>query len=151
MRTSEKGRAVIREFEGKRLTAYLCPANKWTIGYGWTIGVKKGDVWTDAKAEQMLVDGLVEYEKAVSKAIGASPTTQNQFDAFVCLAYNIGIANFLRSSVLREHKAQNYLAAANAFLKWNKATVNGVLTVLAGLTRRREAERALYLGAGNVS
>lgn len=146
MRTSDKGRAIIRQFEGKRLKAYLCPAGKWTIGYGWTIGVKQGDVWTDEKAEQMLVTGLVDYERAVTSAIGNAPTTQGQFDAFVCLAYNIGVANFLRSSVLREHKAQNYLVAGNAFLKWDKATVGGVLQSLPGLTRRREAERALYLG-----
>lgn len=145
MRTSDAGRAIIREFEGLRLNAYLCPANKWTIGYGWTIGVKKGDVWTKEKAEEMLVEGLKVFEDQVSKALGAAFTSQHQFDAMVCLAYNIGVANFIRSSVLREHKAANFVVAANSFLKWNKATVNGELVVLPGLARRREAERALYL------
>lgn len=145
MRTSEKGRAIIREFEGLRLNAYLCPANKWTIGYGWTIGVKKGDVWTKEKAEQMLVEGLQVFEREVEKAIGNAPTSQHQFDAMICLAYNVGTANFRQSSVLREHKAANYVVAANNFLKWNKATVDGALVVLPGLVRRREAERALYL------
>ena len=145
MRTSDAGRAIIREFEGLRLNAYLCPANKWTIGYGWTIGVKKGDVWTKEKAEQMLAEGLKQFEIEVSNAIGAAFTSQNQFDAMVSLAYNIGPANFRKSSVLREHKAANFVVAANSFLKWNKATVNGELVVLPGLDRRREAERALYL------
>jgi lysozyme len=145
MRTSERGRAIVREFEGLRLNAYLCPANKWTIGYGWTIGVRKGDVWTKEKAEEMLVTGLRVFEDGVLKAIGNAPTTQHQFDAMVSLAYNIGVANFIRSSVLREHKAGNYRAAADNFLKWNKSTVNGALTVLSGLIRRRQAERSLYL------
>lgn len=145
MRTSDAGRAIIREFEGLRLNAYLCPANKWTIGYGWTIGVKKGDVWTKEKAEEMLVEGLKVFEDEVTRAIGNAPTSQHQFDAMICLAYNVGTANLRQSSVLREHKAANYLVAANSFLKWNKATVNGELVVLPGLARRRDAERALYL------
>lgn len=141
MRTSDKGRNLIKKWEGKALKAYLCPAGVWTIGYGWTIGVKKGDTWTDEKAETMLVEGLRTYEQAVANALGAVPTTQNQFDAMVALCYNIGPANFLRSSVLREHKAQNYLTAANAFLKWNKAGGRE----LPGLTNRRADERKLYL------
>jgi len=145
MRTSDAGRAIIREYAGLRLNEYLCPANKWTIGYGWTIGVKKGDVWTKEQAEEMLVEGLKVFEKQVLSAIGNAPTTQHQFDAMVSLAYNIGVANLLRSSVLREHKAANYVVAANNFRKWNKATVNGALVELPGLVRRREAERALYL------
>lgn len=147
MRTSDAGLAIIREYEGLRLNAYLCPANKWTIGYGWTIGVKKGDVWTKEKAEQMLVEGLKVFETQVEKAIDGKPTTQSQFDAMVSLAYNIGVANLIRSSVLREHRAGNFKTAADNFRKWNKATVNGELVALPGLTRRREAERALYLKA----
>jgi lysozyme len=71
--------------------------------------------------------------------------TQNQYDAMVSLAFNIGITAFGRSSVLRQVNVRNWQAAAKAFALWNKSTVRGRLVVLAGLTARRAAEAALYL------
>jgi lysozyme len=141
MKTNESGLALIRQFEGCRLKAYKCPAGVWTIGYGWTHGVKPTDQWTQAQAEEMLVKGLDQYENAVQSAIGAHATTSNQFSALVSICYNIGAGNFVKSSMLRHHKAGDYAKAADAFLLWNKAGGK----VLNGLTKRRQAERALYL------
>jgi len=141
MKTNEAGLALIRQFEGCRLKAYKCPAGVWTIGYGWTHGVKPTDQWTQAQAEEMLVKGLDQYENAVQSAIGAHSTTINQFSALVSICYNIGAGNFVKSSMLRHHKAGDYQKAADAFLLWNKASGK----VLNGLIKRRQAERALYL------
>jgi GH24 family phage-related lysozyme (muramidase) len=142
MAVSQRGIDLIKQFEGCKLTAYWDKWGKvWTIGYGWTIGVKKGDRWTQAKAEKMLTEGVKPYAKAVADAIGTAPTTQGAFDAMTSFCYNAGPANFRKSSMLRFHRQGNRTAAGNAFLAWNKA--GGV--VLKGLVRRREAERALYL------
>ena len=141
MKTNDKGLALIRQFEGCRLKAYQCPAGVWTIGYGWTHGVKPNDHWTQSHAEEMLIKGLDQYENAVQSAIGMNKTTTNQFSAFVSICYNIGVGNFVKSSMLRHHKAGDYAKAADAFLLWNKAGGK----VLNGLIKRRQAERALYL------
>lgn len=142
---SPKGLALIKEFEGLKLKAYKCPAGVWTIGYGWTKGVKPGMVWTVQKAEEMLVEGVKPYAATVAKAIGKTPTTQGEFDALVSFCYNAGPANFLKSSMLRLHVRGMKSMAANAFMRWTKANVRGKMTVLKGLVRRRTAERALYL------
>ena len=139
---SQKGIDLIKEFEGCKLTAYWDKWGKvWTIGYGWTNGVKKGDVWTQAKAEWMLKEGVVPYARAVSEAVGDSETSQNQFDAMTSLCYNIGPPNFRKSSVLRYHKLGDRTKAAQSFLMWNKSGGK----VLNGLTRRRRAEANLYV------
>jgi len=134
------GLALIKQFEGLRLTAYLCPARVWTIGYGSTgPHVKSGMTISEADAEKLLRDDLDRFEASVAKS--APNATQNQFDAMVSLAFNIGTAGFERSSVLKRLLEGNLRGAADAFLMWNKAGGQ----VLAGLTRRREAERKLFL------
>lgn len=138
---SQKGLALIKEFEGLRLKAYRCPAGVVTIGYGWTKGVRMGDVWTRQKAEEMLVEGVKPYAATVAKAIGKTPTSQGEFDALVSFCYNAGPGNFLKSSMLRRHLRGQKQLAADAFLKWTK----GGGRTLPGLVRRRRAERALYL------
>lgn len=146
MNISVTGRELIASFEGLRLEAYLCPAGVWTIGYGHTKGVKPGDKLSDKTEAQMLLsEDLAVWNAGVWGAIAGANTTQSQFDAMVSLAFNIGLAGFRTSSVLRQHKAGNYMAAADAFRLWNKATVDGNLVALPGLTRRRAAEAALYL------
>lgn len=134
-----KGLALIKHFEGCKLSAYKCPANVWTIGYGSTGShVKPGMQITEQEAEKLLREDLSRFEKAVAE--DAPNATQNQFDAMVSLAFNIGIAGFRRSSVRRLHRAGDHQGAAKAFLMWSKA---GGKT-LRGLVRRREAEAALY-------
>lgn len=137
------GLNIIKEFEGLRLKAYYCPAGILTIGYGSTgPHVKLGMVITEAEADALLREDLDRFEDAVHVACPLA--SQNQFDAMVSLAFNIGIANFRKSTVLRAHKAGDHMTAANAFAMWNKARVKGVLQPLTGLTRRRAAEANLY-------
>lgn len=138
------GYELVKEFEGLRLRAYLCPAGVWTIGYGHTIGVREGDLITELQADQHLDIDLDWAEGAVTSAlkIGA---TDNEFAAMVSLCFNVGEAGFRGSTVLRLHNAGDHAGAARAFAMWNKATVDGKLIELPGLTRRRLAEASLYL------
>ncbi|HEY1935644.1 MAG TPA: lysozyme [Acetobacteraceae bacterium] len=140
-----QGLTLLKSFESLRLDAYQDVAGIWTIGYGHTGGVTPGMQITEAQADQDLLNDLAGTEAAVNSAIGDAATTDNQFSAMVVLCFNIGSANYRSSTVLRDHLAGDYPAAADAFLMWNEAHVNGVLQVVAGLTRRRTAERALYL------
>ncbi len=138
-RIGPAGLALIKEFEGLRLTAYLCPAKVWTIGYGSTgAKVKPGQTITEAQAEALLLQDLDRFEDAV--ALAAPGATQNQFDAMVALAFNIGIGAFGKSTVLRKHRDGNHRAAAEAFGMWVKAKDK----VLPGLQRRRAREADLY-------
>jgi lysozyme len=139
------GIALIKHFESLQLTAYLDPVGIWTIGYGHTEGVQPGTTITVAQANRFLSADLTPAEMAVQSGICDAPTTSDQFSAMVSLCFNIGAGNFAESTVLREHVAGHHEAAANAFLLWNKGTVDGALVVLPGLTLRREAERRLYL------
>jgi len=140
VKTSPKGIALICEFEGFRSKAYLCPAGVWTIGYGFTLGVQPGDTITKEQAKRRLARELESYEAAVMRACTNEPN-QNEFDALVCFAFNVGAAGMAKSSVIKAHNRGDHQAAARAFQLWNKA--GGV--VYAGLTRRRAAESALYL------
>ncbi len=144
MRTSERGIAVIKSFEAFRAVAYLDVAGVPTIGYGTTRGVKLGDTITEPQADARLREELREYEAAVER-YASQAITQSQFDALCSFAYNVGIAGMRSSSVLKAHNRGDYQAAARAFGLWNKARVNGKLVPVAGLTRRRAAEAALYL------
>lgn len=149
MKTSQRGLSLIKEFEGFKGKAYLCPAGVPTIGYGTTRGVTRDDVTrgrtiTRAQAEKLLMADLQDFEDGVDAAL-VQPPTQHQFDACVSMAYNIGVAGFRGSSVARAHNRGDFQAAARAFALWNKATVNGKKQELPGLTRRRAAEAALYL------
>lgn len=141
--TSDKGIALIKEFEGLRLQAYPDPATggePWTIGVGHTGGVRRGDVITEAQADTFLRADLGRFEAAVNKL--APVTTQDQFDALVSLAFNVGEGNLASSTLLRKHNAADYDGAAAEFGRWNKAAGK----VMAGLTRRRAAEASLYRG-----
>jgi lysozyme len=146
MRVNQAGRDLIAEFEGQRLTAYRCPAGVWTIGIGSTQPpVTPGMQITMDEMWERFDHDIAIFETGVLAALAGAPTTQNQFNAMVSLAFNIGLGGFRTSSVLRAHKAGNTSAAANAFGLWNKATVDGRLVEVPGLTRRRAAETALYL------
>jgi lysozyme len=142
---SAEGRALIQQFEGLSLTAYLCPAGKWTIGYGHTEGVQPGDKITKAHADSLLASDLVSYARAVDDALGACEASQHEFDAMVSLAFNIGVGGFEGSTVLRLHRQGDHQGAARAFGMWNKAAVDGRLQEMPGLTRRRAAETVFYL------
>ena len=145
MQTSEKGIAVIKQFEGCKLTAYQDSVGVWTIGYGWTHPVdgkpiRAGMTIKQETAERLLKTGLVSYESDVSRLVKVG-LTQGQFDALVSFTYNLGARSLSTSTLLRKLNAGDYAGAADEFLRWNKAGGK----VLNGLTRRREAERALFL------
>lgn len=143
MKTSNRGIAMIKAHEGFRSRAYKCPAGIWTIGYGHTGGVKSGDVITEAQGEQLLRADLSTAERAVlAQKLNIN---QNKFDALVSFTFNVGSGNLTRSTLLKKAKVNaNDPTIADEFRKWNKARVNGILTVLPGLTRRREDELKLY-------
>jgi len=137
---------IIKQFEGCKLTAYKCPAGVWTIGYGTTaaaqVGIdpKEGTTITQGGAEKYLKLAIEKFAAAIKPNI-TQPINENEFGAFVSLAYNIGSGAFKKSSALRHFNAGDKAKAADAILMWNKAGGK----VLAGLTRRRAAERALFL------
>ncbi|HAV1944145.1 TPA: lysozyme [Enterobacter hormaechei subsp. steigerwaltii] len=145
MQTSEKGIALIKQFEGCKLTAYQDSVGVWTIGYGWTQPVDGKPIRAvmtikQETAERLLKTGLVSYESDVSRLVKVG-LTQGQFDALVSFTYNLGARSLSTSTLLRKLNAGDYAGAADEFLRWNKAGGK----VLNGLTRRREAERALFL------
>jgi len=102
-------------------------------------------VITRAEAESLLRKDLSRFEAAVARA--APNATDNQFAAFVSLAFNIGISAFVRSTALRRHLAGDHQGAAAGIKLWNKGTVRGKRVVLRGLVTRRAREAALYLTA----
>lgn len=150
---SETGISLVKRFEGcarRRadglVEAYPDPATgdvPWTIGWGATgPGIGPGTVWTQAECDARLADDLARYAAEVARAIGEAPTTQTQFDALVSFHYNTGAIR--RATLTRRHIAGDHASAAREFARWNRAGGR----VLAGLTRRRAAEAALYRGRG---
>jgi lysozyme len=149
MQINARGLALIKEFESCRLRAYQDGGGVWTIGWGHTKGVRAGDTCTQEQADQWLAEDAAEHD--ITRFLDGAPTNENEFAAMSCLAFNIGlggfkangdpIPGFRHSTVLKRHKLGNHVGAAKAFVLWNKD--NG--KVVRGLTRRREAEAALYL------
>lgn len=139
---------LIKEFEGFEPKAYRDPVGIWTIGYGTTemagVGIdpKAGMTITQDDAERYLQLAVQKFAASVEDLIDV-PVTENQFGALVSLAYNIGPSALAKSTVMKRLNAGDYQGAADAFAMWNKAGGK----VLPGLTRRRAAERALFLKA----
>lgn len=140
MKITNEGINLIKKFEGLELEAYLCPAGVWTIGYGHTKGVKKGQVITQLEADNLLKEDLSSFEKGVTSLI-KSNINQNQFDALVSFAFNLGLANLKSSTLLKKVNANpNDRTIVDEFLKW----VYAKKVFLEGLHRRRQAEANLY-------
>ncbi|WP_263971627.1 lysozyme [Leptolyngbya ohadii] len=138
---NSKGLRLLKSFEGLRLEAYLDAVGVWTIGYGTTSGVFPGQVITEAQAEAFLKRDLRRFEAAVIDLVTV-PLNDDQFSALVSFTYNVGEGAFAGSTLLRLLNQRDYRGAADQFLRWNLG--DGV--ELPGLTRRRRAERALFLG-----
>lgn len=145
MRLNQKGKDLIHKFEGCKLEAYLCPANVWTIGFGNTFyeniePVEDGDKITRQRAIALSENILKTFEDKCKRLI-KQPLTENQFSAIVSFAYNVGVGNLSKSTLLRKVNANpKDISIALEFLRWNKA--NG--KVLNGLVARRKAESDLY-------
>lgn len=137
---------LVKEFEGFSAKAYKCPAGIWTIGYGTTaaagVGItpSEGMTISQSEAEKYLHAALVKFADQITPSV-THPINENEFGAFVSLAYNIGPGAFKKSSALRFFNTGHKKGAANAILLWDKAGGK----VLKGLTRRREAERKLFM------
>jgi lysozyme len=133
--------ALIAHFEGYSLRAYTCPAGKLTIGYGHTgDDVHKGLEWTDEQAKKALMSDLHRFEKGVLSRVTV-PLQQHQFDALVSFAYNCGLTNLGSSTLLRLVNEGKFTEAAEQFGRW----INKGSSFEKGLTRRRKAERLLFL------
>ena len=141
---------LVKRWEGFKAEAYVCPAGVLTIGYGTTsragigVTVRPGMRTSEAEAEQWLRKGLERFASQIRPAITA-PINDNEFGAFLSLAYNIGPNGFKGSSALRHFNAGDKAKAAAAIKLWNKATVNGKRQVMRGLVNRREDEVRLFL------
>lgn len=165
----QEGIELIKSFEGipdgdpstVNLDAYLDPIGIWTIGWGHAITVPGGFLRgpenkakaramypggiTQAQAEALLRGDLVDTARDVLNMSTVS-LDDGQYAALVSFAFNAGSGNLRQSTLLRKLNAGDFAGAADQFLVWNKAKKNGVLVELPGLTRRRTAERALFLG-----
>ncbi len=136
---NREGLELVKQFEGCKLKAYVCPAGILTIGYGSTgKHVKPGMVITKDQAEELLRSDLRRFEDCVAEA--APTATDNQFSAMVSFAFNVGCGAFEESTLLRMHRAGKYGSAEAQFGRWTR----GGGRVLPGLVRRRAAEAALY-------
>jgi GH24 family phage-related lysozyme (muramidase) len=146
MKISQDGINLIKYYEGLRTKAYLDSVGVATIGYGHTKGVKLGMIITETKAEELLKQDLEYFENKVLDLVKVN-LTQHQFDALVSFAFNVGEGNLKKSTLLKKlnnlvfFRQSEIEAVADEFLKWNKAGGK----VLAGLTKRRQAERLLFL------
>jgi lysozyme len=145
MKLNKAGEDLIKSFEGLRLTAYKCSANKDTIGYGNTFyedgtPVKQGDKITKERAESLFELISASFAMKVSPLI-KSTINENQFGALVSFAYNAGVGNLQKSTLLKKVNANPSDASIrDEFMKWDKAAGKK----LAGLTKRRRAEADLY-------
>jgi GH24 family phage-related lysozyme (muramidase) len=137
---NQAGLNLIKEFEGCILQTYDDGVGVLTIGYGHTQGVAWGQSITQAEAEELLKQDLNYFENSVTTLVKV-PLTDNQFSALVSFTFNIGSGAFTESTLLRVVNQRQYQAAADQFLRW----INGGGQVMAGLVRRREAERNLFL------
>ena len=143
MQYSKQGLALTEMFEGCRLAAYQDSGGIWTIGYGHVKGVTQGMTCTQAQAEQWLLADVADAEAAVNRLVHIA-MSQEEYDALVDFTFNVGMGAFAGSMMLKLLNARDIEGAADEFEKWD--LVNG--QIVAGLLRRRQAERALFsLGA----
>lgn len=150
MKLSNIGLSLLKQFEGCKLVAYRDSANIPTIGYGHIQGVKMSDKITQEQADQWLKEDVAKFERGVNKLVRelGVTITQNQFDALVCFAFNVGLSALQKSTLAKKlytmdnKDQQSVYAVADQFLRWNKAGGK----VVQGLVNRRGKERLLFLG-----
>lgn len=148
MQVSNRGLTVIKEFEGWRPRAYLCPAGKWTIGYGHTADagpppVKAGDVISLEQGHEILKRDVATFAADVLRLVKV-PLTQGQFDALVSFHFNTGALG--RSTILQRVNARRFEDVPAQLMRWTRARdpKTGRMVELQGLVRRRRAEAALW-------
>lgn len=139
MTINKAGVDLVKRFEGCRLSAYLCPASRWTLGFGHTRDVREGQTITQHQADVILESDLEIYESTVRRL--APNATENQTAALTSFAFNLGTAALERSTLLKKFLAGDTAGAADEFGKWVFAGGKR----LPGLVSRRSAERDLFL------
>ena len=161
MKASRRAFLHLQSFEGCKLKAYLCPAGVWTIGFGHTgwaeletgervqvgLQVTKDTVLKSiAEAEALLIGDIEFFEQGLERLLDTSTLNRNQYDGLLSFTFNVGLLKLAGSTLLKKLKKADFKAAADEFLKWNKARnpKTKKLEPLKGLTTRREAERALF-------
>lgn len=132
--------SLLKTFEGYRSLAYRDAGGVWTLGYGTTRGVKQGDVCNESIAHQWLLRDTAPAARVVNGMVKV-PLTQDQFDALVLFTYNVGVAAFQSSTMLRKLNAGDTAGAASEFPRWDRVTGTGEVP---GLLARREREQALF-------
>lgn len=144
--TGAAGLTLIKSFEGLSLEKYRDAVGKWTIGYGHLILPNENfpQALSKVEAEDLLRADLGTTERGIHRLVTVA-LNQNQFDALVAFAFNVGLGNLQNSTLLRLLNQGQYQEAADQFPRWNKAGGK----ILAGLTRRRDAERALFMAPVN--
>lgn len=144
MNISERGLNLIKSYEGCRLTAYKCPSNKWTIGWGHTNGVHQGMVITQAQADQFLFEDVQRFVNAVNQYQVRFNFNQNQFDALTSFAYNCGEGSLAAVMSCCNTKKE----IAEECKLYNKSSAGQILN---GLVRRREEEYNLFMSGSSSS
>lgn len=148
MEITPKIKQKIKNWEGCRLTAYRCPAGVLTIGYGHTgPDVSEGKKITRDEADALFDRDIALFAAQVGRVLPRQDLKPCQFEAVVSLAYNIGIGNLRKSTLMRLiERDPSDGSIYNEYMRHNKARVNGVLKALPGLTRRRREEADHYFG-----
>ena len=146
MIVSKNGLDLIKEFESFKSKPYLCPSQKATIGFGSTyypdgkkVTLQDKEITEEKAFEILEYIANKDFGSNINKVVKV-PLNQNQFDALVSFAYNIGNGNFNSSTLLRWLNQGNYKEASMQLLRWDKS--KGI--VLNGLTKRRKAEKELF-------
>lgn len=152
IKTSDLGVAFIKRWEGCRLVAYQDVAGVWTIGYGHTAGFKDGRFGPNTQitapfADELLREDLAPRENNLNIWAETNDVSlnQNEFDALISFIFNVGFGAFQSSTAAQRLITGDRIGAAEALTWWNKATVNGEKVEVLGLTRRRAAEKAMFL------
>jgi lysozyme len=160
MRISDRAKAMITDHEGVRFRPYRCPAKLFTIGVGhvmypdqaklkiddrmaYELKPEDNRFWSGEEVDSLLVKDLVRFERGVARLCPGSVSNQNHFDALVSFSFNVGLGSLQKSTLRMKYNRAEYEAAGEEFLKWAK--VGG--KVINGLLKRRQNERAVFLGA----
>lgn len=139
--TSTAGVELIKRFEGLRLQSYQDSVGVWTIGYGHTKTAGPNQRISADEAHRLLIQDVIDHEAHIKRLVKV-PLSQGEFDALSSWVFNLGGGSLANSTLLRKLNAGDYAGAGNEIPRWNKAGGK----VLAGLTRRRAAERKMFEG-----
>lgn len=159
MNVSDKAKELIKHHEGVRMKPYLCPAKLWTVGVGHVLYPEQAKmkledrknlwlhpednrVWTMEQVNALLNFDIARFERGVARMCPNSVLNQDHFDALVSFSFNLGLGSLQKSSLRMKYNRGDYEGAAAEFLNWAKAGGK----VLPGLVKRRNDERALFLG-----